>query len=71
MFNWLVSVAILGVLEAGAAFVPMEPGHPDERLVFLTADAGVRLVLADPEHENRAAGWGARVVSVAGGSGGA
>ena len=58
-------VAILGVLEAGAAYVPMDPAHPDGRLRFLTEDAGVRLVLASPELKSRVAGWGACAVSVA------
>lgn len=57
-------VAILGIVEAGAAYVPMDPAHPDERLRFLTEDAGVRLVLASPEFRSRVAGWGVPAISV-------
>jgi amino acid adenylation domain-containing protein len=41
-------VAVVGVLRAGAAYVPLDPGHPRERLAFLLADAGVRLLLTRP-----------------------
>jgi amino acid adenylation domain-containing protein/non-ribosomal peptide synthase protein (TIGR01720 family) len=40
-------VALLGVLKAGAAYVPLDPEFPGERLAFMARDAGVRLVLAD------------------------
>jgi amino acid adenylation domain-containing protein len=38
---------ILGVLKAGAAYVPLDPAHPPHRLAALLADSGARLVLAD------------------------
>ncbi|GAA2356702.1 hypothetical protein Cme02nite_50080 [Catellatospora methionotrophica] len=40
--------ATLGVLHAGAAYVPLDPGYPPDRLAGMIADAGVRLVLAAP-----------------------
>jgi amino acid adenylation domain-containing protein len=40
-------VAILAVLEAGGAYLPLDPAYPEERLAFMAADAGVRLVLDD------------------------
>ncbi|MEA2693436.1 MAG: hypothetical protein QOJ16_2823, partial [Acidobacteriota bacterium] len=38
-------VAILGVLEAGAAYVPLDPGYPEERLGFVLADSGLSILL--------------------------
>ncbi|HEU0079262.1 MAG TPA: amino acid adenylation domain-containing protein, partial [Longimicrobiaceae bacterium] len=38
-------VALLGILRAGAAYVPLEPSNPAERLREVFADAGVSLVL--------------------------
>jgi amino acid adenylation domain-containing protein len=38
-------IALLGVLEAGAAYVPLDPDHPDDRIAFMLADAEVALVI--------------------------
>ena len=40
-----VPVALLGVLRAGAAFVPVDPSHPGERVGFVLSDADVSIVL--------------------------
>lgn len=41
-------VAIFGVLKAGAADVPLDPGSPPARLAFMVADADAALLLAHP-----------------------
>ena len=38
-------VGILGILKAGAAYLPIDPALPHGSVAFLCADAGVRLVL--------------------------
>jgi non-ribosomal peptide synthetase-like protein len=38
-------VALLAVLKAGSAFVPVDPSYPADRLAFMAADAGLALVL--------------------------
>src|SRR5207244_13449587 len=38
-------VAVLGVLQAGGAFVPLDPQYPAERLRYMVADAGVQVVV--------------------------
>ncbi|HEV7508320.1 MAG TPA: amino acid adenylation domain-containing protein [Thermoanaerobaculia bacterium] len=40
-----ILVAILGVLKSGAAYVPLDPAYPRERLAFTLEDSGVALVL--------------------------
>jgi amino acid adenylation domain-containing protein len=40
--------ALLGVLAAGAAYLPLDPAFPQERLAFMVRDAGVPLVLTQP-----------------------
>ncbi len=37
--------AILGVLKAGAAYVPLDPEHPSERLAFVLADTRAPIVV--------------------------
>ena len=41
-----VVVALLGSLKAGAAYLPLDPGYPPERLSFMLADAGLRHVIS-------------------------
>ena len=40
-------VAVLAVLKSGGAFVPLDPAFPPDRLAFMVADSGARLVLTD------------------------
>ena len=44
-------IAILGVLKAGGAYLPLDPSYPRERLAYMVDDAGLRLVLAGPSEE--------------------
>jgi amino acid adenylation domain-containing protein len=39
-------IAVLGILKAGAAYMPLDPGHPAERLAFAINDARAALVIA-------------------------
>ena len=39
-------VALLGILKAGAAYLPLDPSYPLERLGFMIDDAGLRLVIS-------------------------
>jgi amino acid adenylation domain-containing protein/FkbM family methyltransferase len=42
-------VALLGVLKAGAAYVPLDPQYPSDRLAFMLEDAGVAVLLTQHE----------------------
>lgn len=44
-------VAIVGVLKAGAAYLPLDPSYPLERLAWMSMDAGIRCLLSDNESE--------------------
>ncbi|MGH1590409.1 AMP-binding protein [Methylobacterium phyllosphaerae] len=41
-------VALLGVLRAGAAFLPLDPAYPAARVRMMLADAGIALCLTTP-----------------------
>ncbi|HEX2077187.1 MAG TPA: amino acid adenylation domain-containing protein, partial [Longimicrobium sp.] len=38
--------ALLGVLKAGAAYVPLDPGYPADRLAYMLEDCGAPVLLA-------------------------
>ncbi|WP_285747602.1 AMP-binding protein [Lentzea sp. NBRC 105346] len=42
-------VAMLGVLKSGAAYVPIEPSYPEERIRHIIEDSGARAVLTGDE----------------------
>jgi amino acid adenylation domain-containing protein len=42
-----IPVGILATLKAGAAYVPLDSSYPRERLRYLAADAGVRVIVGD------------------------
>jgi amino acid adenylation domain-containing protein/non-ribosomal peptide synthase protein (TIGR01720 family) len=46
-------VAVLGVLKAGAAYVPLDAAYPRERLSFMLADAQAALILTQEELASR------------------
>ncbi len=44
-------VGLLGVLKAGAAYVPLDPAYPAERLQYMLRDSAPRVLLAESETE--------------------
>ncbi|KAA1248809.1 amino acid adenylation domain-containing protein, partial [Mycobacterium simiae] len=59
-------VALLAVLKAGAAYLPIDPAYPDERIEYLLCDARPRTVIGREElkaAENAAAGLSAVALS--------
>ncbi|OLG07559.1 Long-chain-fatty-acid--CoA ligase [Bacillus paralicheniformis] len=41
-------IAVLAVLKAGGAYVPLDPDYPEERLRYMLADSGARLLVTGP-----------------------
>ncbi|MFE6158654.1 amino acid adenylation domain-containing protein [Streptomyces sp. NPDC056486] len=40
-------VGLLGIMKAGAAYVPLDPGYPADRLAYMLGDSGARLVVSE------------------------
>ncbi|MCV6966074.1 AMP-binding protein, partial [Mycobacterium intermedium] len=57
-------VAILAVLKAGAAYVPIDPGVPDTRVGFVIADAAPVAVITTADLAERLGGHDLPVISV-------
>ena len=55
-------VALLAILQAGAAYVPLDPGHPDERLAFLLDDSRAGLLLVHGRTRGRLETLGVRTL---------
>jgi amino acid adenylation domain-containing protein len=56
--------ALLGVLWAGGAIVPLEPDSPLPRLEIMARDAGLRLVVSDRDHAKLAGLLGGDLVVI-------
>ncbi len=41
-------ITALGILKAGAVYLPVDPTYPDDRLAFILDDAAAKLVLREP-----------------------
>jgi len=46
-------VGLLGILKAGAAYVPLDPALPAERLAFVVESAGISVVIAQERLKDR------------------
>ncbi len=49
--------ASIGVLRSGAAYQPLDPTYPPERLDFMIKDAGAKLLIADRSLTDRVPGY--------------
>ncbi|MGA2838338.1 MAG: amino acid adenylation domain-containing protein [Acidimicrobiales bacterium] len=42
-------VGLVGIMKAGAAYVPLDPGYPSDRIDYILDDAGVKAVLTSSD----------------------
>ncbi|WP_432716042.1 non-ribosomal peptide synthetase [Streptomyces salinarius] len=52
-----LAVGILGILKAGAAYLPLDPAQPHIRLAGMVEDASCPVVLSDADEDERLGSW--------------
>ena len=57
-------IAILGVLKAGAAYAPLDPAHPADRLAFILTDAGITTLATHRGMESVLSGFTGKIVDI-------
>jgi non-ribosomal peptide synthetase component F/acyl carrier protein len=57
-------VAVLGVLKAGGAYLPLDPSYPPKRLAYMLEDAGPRVVLTQEKLRSGLAPGRAEVIAL-------
>ena len=55
-------IGLLGILKAGAAYVPLDKDYPDDRLELMLTDAGVRVVITQQQQAARFADRGHEII---------
>jgi amino acid adenylation domain-containing protein/non-ribosomal peptide synthase protein (TIGR01720 family) len=62
--NILMMEAVLGVLKAGAAYVPLDPAYPLERLMYMSEDAQVLALISEQKFVERFHAYSGRIISI-------
>lgn len=57
-------VGILAILKAGCAYLPLDPEYPRDRLQYMLADSGARLLLAHEEQAGMFRGLGVEEIII-------
>jgi amino acid adenylation domain-containing protein len=59
-------VGVLGILKTGAAYVPLDPNFPPERLSYMMSDANIKVLLTEEAIISQLPSHGVRLVSIDG-----
>lgn len=57
-------IAMLATLQAGGAYLPLDPSYPKERLEFMINDAGVRVLITERKLRERLPACGVEVLLI-------
>ncbi len=57
-------IGLLAILKTGAAYLPIDPAHPDERIKFMVSDAGPVAVLSTADLGSRFEGLDVSVIEI-------
>jgi amino acid adenylation domain-containing protein len=59
-----VAVGLWGILKAGAAYMVLDPGYPDQRLAYMIGETKSPAVVTEPEFADRVDAFGVRAVAL-------
>lgn len=59
--HWM-AVTALGVLKSGAAYQPLDPNYPEERLSFMLEDTGAKVLIADDSLVSLIPGYSGKIL---------
>ena len=57
-------VGMMGILKAGAAYVPLDPTYPKDRLAYMVEDARVTFILSHARYESFLPGASVRIIAL-------
>ena len=60
--NELMPVAAWGIVRAGAAYEPLDPAYPRERIAYMIKDCGAKLIIAQRELQELAEDFKGRIL---------
>jgi Non-ribosomal peptide synthetase modules and related proteins len=60
--NVNIVIALLAIWKAGAAYVPLDPDHPQHRMSEMVGEAGVSMVLTQESLADQVGAAGARAI---------
>ena len=57
-------ISVLGIIGAGAAYVPIDPSYPADRIAMMLEDAKPGVVITNREHQHRFKGTEAKILLI-------
>jgi amino acid adenylation domain-containing protein len=61
--NEAAPLSVMAALKAGAAYVPLNPQHPSNRVLYMIEDAGIAHLLSDGAYEDKISGYKGTVIN--------
>ncbi|HOD40225.1 MAG TPA: amino acid adenylation domain-containing protein, partial [Candidatus Wallbacteria bacterium] len=61
-----IVIAMLGIIKAGGCYVPIDPGYPDDRILYMLEDSGAAALVGHSSLRERAAGFKGEWISLDG-----
>ena len=57
-----MAVSMMAILKSGAAYVPIDPSYPDERIQYMIEDSGLKILLSHSKLQNKLSNFPAQTI---------